>query len=139
MPETFADTIARFRGLIVDQMDGYRQLLRSTREGNDAVAAQDPESFERILGDQVETLRRLKILERERRAMIREVGLGGLSDDLEELQRDLRALADEVGRAGRTQRMVIERNGALVEARLALHRRAGTLDRASAPGINQFA
>jgi hypothetical protein len=139
MSETFADTLSRFRTLIGDQMDGYRRLLRTTRESNRALAAQDPEAFDRILAEQVEELRNLKRLEGERTAMIRQVGLGDLTDDLRDLQRDLRSLAEEVSRASRASRLVIERNGALVEARLALHRRAGTLDRADAPGVNQFA
>ncbi len=139
MTETFADTLDRFRSLVGSQMDGYRRLLRATRDGNRALAVQDPEDFERILGEQVETLRELKLLERERHEMIREVGLGDLTDDLRDLQRDLRALAEEVSRASQASRLVIERNGSLVEARLALHRRAGNLDRVGKPGVNQVA
>ncbi len=139
MAETFADTLERFRTLVTDQMDGYRRLLHSTREGNHALARQDMESFDDVLADQVETLRGLKQLERRRREMIREVGLGGVTEDVRRLQDDLRALAQEVSRASRTSRLIIERNGSLVEARLALHQRAGTLARAKKPGLDRIA
>ena len=139
MTETFADTLERFRTLVTDQMDGYRRLLHSTREGNRALARQDMESFDHVLADQVETLRGLKHLEYQRREMIREVGLGGVTEEVRRLQDDLRSLAQEVSRAGRVSRLVIERNGSLVEARLALHRRAGNLNGAKKPGLDRIA
>jgi flagellar biosynthesis/type III secretory pathway chaperone len=139
MPETFADRLERFRALVSDQIVGYRRLLETTRAGTRALERQDADEFDRILAEQVDILRRLKEHERERRSMVREVGSGDHDNDLGQLQRDLRRLAEEVSRANRAHRLVIERNGALVDARISLHRRVGTLDRVGKPGINQFA
>ena len=55
------------------------------------------------------------------------------------MRNELRALASEVRRSGRVERLVLERNGALVEARLGLHRQAGTLPDKSPAGVHQVA
>ena len=139
MTETFADTIVRFRSLVADQVAGYRRLLRATRDGNGALARADHERFDRVLVEQIETLRDLKRLEAERRDMIRDVGLGAPDQELAAMSEELRALAVEVSRASRSTRLVLERNGELVEARLAIHRRAGTLSGATRPGVDRIA
>ena len=137
MTETFAAAVDRLRDLVSAQVDGYRRLLDSTREGNDALRVQDAEGFDRVLAEQVEILRELKELEHERYQMMREVGSATGHPEIERLSYDLKELAQEVSRASRVSRLVIERNGALVEARLALHHRART-PRSSA-GIDRIA
>jgi flagellar biosynthesis/type III secretory pathway chaperone len=139
MTETFAGTLERLRDLLHEQVDGYRSLLESTRAGNQALRIQDPNAFEQILGEQVETLRKLKELESERDSLIREVGSGTGDGGFQRLHRDLQELAEKVTRESRVSRLVIERNGALVEARLALHRRAGSVDREARGGLNHVA
>ena len=140
MTDTFAASLQHLRTVIADQVDGYRQLLHSTREGNRALRGQDFETFDRVLNEQVETLRQLKGLQTERQRILREVGDGYLDESVQSLQSDLRGLAREVSRTTRVSRLVIERNGALVEARLGLHRRASggeaTVPRA---GVDRFA
>ena len=132
MTETFATAVDRLRDIVEEQVDGWRRLLEGTRAGNEALRGQDPARFEEVLAEQVETLRDLKEIEGRRQAMIREVG-PVTREDLEGLEAELRRLAGEVSRANRVGRVAVERNGSMVEARLALHRRAGrTLD--SAPG-----
>lgn len=126
MAETFATAMVRLRDLVAAQVDGYRRLLDSTHEGNDALRAQDMDGFDRVLAEQMETLRELKELEQERRKTLQDVGPAKGHTEIDRLTSDLRELAREVSRASRVGRLVIERNGALVEARLALHRRAAT-------------
>jgi hypothetical protein len=123
MTETFADAVDRLHGLLEEQVGGWRRLLLATRAANRAVQVQDAAALEAAVGDQVETLRDLKRIAGLRSAAVREVGPRG--EDAA-LRAELRGLAAEVTRAGRVARLVIERNGAMVEARLALHRRAGT-------------
>jgi hypothetical protein len=139
MAETSGSAAERLRDLVSAQVDGYRRLLDSTREGSRALRTQDMESFDRILGDQVETLRELKVLERARDRMIQEVGPASENTEFRRLQDDLRRLAHEVSRATRVSRLVIERNGAMVEARLALHHRARNVTPGSGPGIDRIA
>jgi hypothetical protein len=100
------------------------------------VRVQDPAELERALGEQVETLRDLKRIEGRRAAAIREVW--PRRDEDEALRAQLRGLAAEVTRATRIGRLAIERNGAVVEARLALHRRAGN-EPAPAAGVDRIA
>ena len=73
-------------------------------------------------------------------------GIRGFSGDAYARERsgcsrciDLREREEKVSRERRVSRFVIERNGALVEARLALHRRAGTVGREERRGLNQIA
>jgi hypothetical protein len=96
---------------------------------------QDPAELERALGDQVETLRDLKRIADRRAAAVREVG-PATGDDA--LRAQLRELAAEVQRATRVGRLAIERNGALVDTRLALHRRAGG-DLPASAGLDRLA
>jgi len=138
MDDSFGGAMERFRDVIADQLAGYRRLLETTRAGTEALRTQDLERFDRILEDQVDTLRRLKELERERAQVVRVVG-GATDAHVGEMRNELRALAAEVRRAGRVERLVIERNGALVEARLGLHRQAGTLAGAPSAGVHQIA
>jgi hypothetical protein len=137
MADTSGVALDRLRDLLHEQVDGYRSLLEATRAGTRAIRERDPQAFERILAEQVETLRRLKELERERSGMI--TGAGEGDDGHAELARDLRELARRVSRESRISRLVIERNGALVEARLALHRRAGTAPLESRGGLDHVA
>jgi hypothetical protein len=136
MTETFADAVDRLHGLLEEQVGGWRRLLLATRAANRAVRVQDPAELERALGEQVETLRDLKRIEGRRAAAIREVG--PRRDEDEALRAQLRGLAAEVTRATRIGRLAIERNGAVVEARLALHRRAGN-EPAPAAGVDRIA
>jgi dsDNA-specific endonuclease/ATPase MutS2 len=139
MEESYGATLERFRDLVADQLAGYRVLLETTRSATDALRTHDVARFDDVLQEQVETLRRLKELENERGEIVRAVGGEHADDRLTEMRQQLRALASEVRRAGRVERLVIERNGALVEARLGLHRQAGTLAGASALGVHQVA
>jgi hypothetical protein len=127
MSYTFATALERLREIAGGQADGYRRLLQTTRDGIDALRSQDHERFEGLLADQVETLRELADLRRERGEALREVGKPAFDDELVALDRELKSLAAEVVRANRVGRFVIQRNGALVEARLGLHRRVGTV------------
>lgn len=125
MTETFADAVERLQDVLAEQASGWRRLLVATRAANRALGAADPGALESLLAEQVETLRDLKEIARRRERTIREVGPAGSADELRGLEDELRTLASEVSRAARVGRLVIERNGALVEARLALHRRVG--------------
>jgi FlgN protein len=138
MEDTLGGAMQRLRDVIGDQLAGYRRLLDTTRAGIDALRTHDLERFDGILEEQVDTLRHLKGLERERASVFR--ALGGVADpEVGGMRNELRALASEVQRAGRVERLVIERNGALVEARLGLHRQAGTLARGQTAGVHQVA
>ena len=139
MSESYGATLERFRDLVADQIAGYRTLLDTTRSATAALRGHDVDAFEDVLEEQVETLRRLKELERERTEIVRVVGGEHADERLSEMRQELRVLADEVQRAGRVERLVIERNGALVEARLGLHRQAGTLEGAKPSGVHQIA
>lgn len=139
MEETYGATMERFRDVIADQLAGYRRLLETTRAGTEALRRQDIDRFDEILEEQVDTLRRLKELEHERAQVVRVVGGVGNDPQLSEMRNELRALASEVRRTGRVERLVLERNGALVEARLGLHRQAGTLSGAAPAGVHQVA
>lgn len=138
MTETFADTVDRLHGILAEQVDGWRRLLHATREGNRMLGSADPDEFGRVLAEQVETLRGLKELSDRREAVLRDVGPSGEAGT-EGLREELRRLAAEVSRATRVGRLVLERNGALVEARLALHRRAGREVSSSAAGVDRMA
>lgn len=138
MEDTLGAAMERLRDVIGDQLAGYRRLLETTRAGTDALRTHDLERFDAILEEQVDTLRHLKGLEHERAGVLR--ALGGVTDpELGGMRNELRALASEVRRAGRVERLVIERNGALVEARLGLHRQAGALARERTAGVHQVA
>lgn len=139
MQETWGDAMERFRDLVGEQLAGYRRLLETTRAGTEALRTQDIDRFDAILEEQVETLRQLKALEGERGEMVRMIGGEDSDPNLSEMRNELRALAVEVRRAGHVERLVIERNGALVEARLGLHRQAGNLAEAKASGVHQVA
>ena len=138
MTETFATTVERLREIVDHQIEGYRRLLESTREGTRALQSQDPDAFDRVLEEQVETLRSLKELEWERGHLMREVGDGSWTEGISDLESNLRRLADEVGRAARVSRMAFERNGELVTARLSIHERAGVKPSAR-PGVDRIA
>jgi hypothetical protein len=125
MTETFADTVDRLRQVLREQVSGWNRLLESTRESSRAVRAQDAGEFERVLAEQVETLRDLREIDRRRAALVREVGSPAGDAELAALGTELARLAAEVSRGARVARLVIERNGEVVETRLALHRRAG--------------
>jgi hypothetical protein len=125
MTETFADAVDRLRDVLREQVSGWSRLLESTRASSRAVRRQDPGEFERLLAEQVETLRELREVDRRRALLVREVGLPAGDGGLSELQSELDRLAAEVSRGTRIARLVIERNGEMVEARLALRRRAG--------------
>ena len=139
MEETYGGAIERFREVVADQLAGYRRLLETTRAGTEALRAQDLEAFDEILAQQVDTLRRLKELERERAQVVRVVGGVDADPQLSGMHHELRALASEVRRTGRVERLVLERNGELVEARLGLHRQAGTLSGQARVGVHQVA
>ena len=66
MSDTLASTLNHLRTVVGDQVVGYRRLLESTREADQALRVQDMDTFDRLLGEQVETLRELKGLQRER-------------------------------------------------------------------------
>ena len=139
MDETYGGAIERFREVVADQLAGYRRLLETTRAGTEALRVHDIDAFDEILAQQVDTLRTLKDLERERAQVVRVVGGAEADPQLSGMHHELRALASEVGRSGRVERLVLERNGALVEARLGLHRQAGTLAGATPTGVHQVA
>jgi flagellar biosynthesis/type III secretory pathway chaperone len=139
MTQTFAAALDRMRDVVAQQVEEYRRLLTTTHEANRALRVHDVDAFERVLADQVETLRALRELDRDRSTALREVGTGSESAEIRELTEDLTRLAHEVTRARRVTRFVIERNGELVEARLALHRRAGTLPDTGGPGVDRVA
>ena len=138
MTETFADAVDRLQGILAEQVDAWRRLLQATREGNRVLGSADPDAFGRVLAEQVETLRDLKELADRREATLREVGPAAEAGE-DGLREELRRLAVEVSRATRVGRLVLERNGALVEARLALHRRAGRKVPSSAAGVDRMA
>ena len=75
MSYTFATALERLRDIAASQTAGYRRLLQNTRDGIEAMKAQDPVRFETLLSEQVETLRQLGDLQREREEAIREVGV----------------------------------------------------------------
>lgn len=139
MEETYGGALERFRDVIADQLAGYRRLLETTRAGTEALRRQDIDRFDEILEEQVDTLRRLKELESERAHVVRVVGGADNDPHVSEMRNELRALASEVRRSGRVERLVLERNGALVEARLGLHRQAGTLANVEPAGVHQVA
>jgi hypothetical protein len=139
MAETFGAALVELRDLVTDQVSLWRRLLESTRATARAVAAQDADGFERALAEQVETLCALKGIERERSRVVRNVGYGAEDPTTRALREELAQLAAEVQRAGRVAKFAIERNGALVEARIGLHRQAGTLPFAARPGVDQVA
>ncbi|MEZ5065259.1 MAG: flagellar export chaperone FlgN [bacterium] len=138
MAETYGAALDEMRDLLARQVAAWRGLLEATREGTDAVRTQDPDAFDDALAAQVDALARLRNLETERGELLAIVG----RDETEEIARlklDLKALAVEVSRANDRSRFVIERNGALVEARLGLHRRAGTLPDERNLGLHRIA
>lgn len=105
MDDIFGGALARFRDVIADQLAGYRRLLETTQAGTEALRIRDLERFDRILEEQVDTLRRLRKLDRERGQLVRVVG--GLADaHRSEMRNGLRALVSEVQRAGRVERLV---------------------------------
>jgi hypothetical protein len=138
-PETFGVAFERYRDLGLAQVASYERLLESTRAANEALRTHDADRFEEVLAAQIETLRELKELEGERRRLLREVGDTSGAAEIRHLREDLARLAEEVSRAQRVQHLVIERNGALVEARLALRRRAGVEGGGSATPIRRLA
>jgi hypothetical protein len=139
MAETYGAALGELRDLVADQVGLWQRLLESTRAATRAVGVHDAAAFEHALGEQVETLRALKGIERERARMVRSVGLGTEDATTRALHAELAKLAAEVQRAGRVAKFAIERNGALVEARIGLHRQAGTLPFAARPGVDQVA
>ncbi|GJM44469.1 MAG: hypothetical protein DHS20C21_13110 [Gemmatimonadota bacterium] len=139
MEDTYGAALERFRDVVADQLAGYRRLLASTRAGTDALRTHDVDRFDEILEEQVDVLRGLKELEHERAQVVRVVGGNAHDPELSEMGHELRSLAAEVRRAGRVERLVIERNGALVEARLGLHRQAGTLTGVESTRVHQIA
>jgi hypothetical protein len=139
MAETFGAVVGELRDLVADQVALWRRLLEATRGATRALGAHDADDFERALALQVETLRALKGLERERGRLVRSVGEGTEDDATRALRAELAQLAAEVQRAGRVAKLSIERNGALVEARIGLHRQAGTLDVTSRSGVDRLA
>ena len=139
MAETYGAALAELRGVVADQVSLWRRLLETTRQGTRALGAHDPDAFESALADQVETLRALKGLEMERARVVRTVGEGVTDPEAQELRAELSRLAEEVRRAGRVEKLAVERNGALVEARIGLHRQAGTLPQGPGPGVDRVA
>jgi hypothetical protein len=139
MSETFGAALLELREVVTDQVELWRRLLETTREGTRAVGAHDAEAFERALAEQVETLRALRGIERERERVVRNVGEGVSDPRTRELRGELARLALEVQRAGRVAKLALERNGALVEARIGLHRQAGTLPGGAAPFVDRVA
>jgi chromosome segregation ATPase len=137
MTQTFAAALDRMREIVAQQAEEYRNLLAATHAANRALRLHDVESFEQVLVEQVEALRSLSELNRERVDVLREVGTASSTPEIHELSQDLRRLAHEVSNAQRVTRFVIERNGELVDARLALHRRAGSLTDDARPGIDR--
>ncbi len=138
MPETFGAALVELRDVVADQVSLWRRLLETTREGTRALGAHDAPAFEQALADQVETLRALKALEAERGRIVRTVGEGAADPETRELKAELTRLADEVRHAGRITRFALERSGAVLEARVGLHRQAGTLP-AAGPGVDRVA
>jgi hypothetical protein len=67
------------------------------------------------------------------------VGESAGDETTRELKATLAGLAAEVRRAGRVARYAVERSGSLVEARIGLHRQAGTIPDAARPGVNRIA
>jgi len=137
MAETYGGVLDEVRDLLARQRDGWRRLLDVTRESTEALRSQDAATFERVLTEQVDALADLRALEVDRTRILRVVG-GADTPEIAELKRDLRSLAVEVAQATGRSRFVLERNGALVEARLGLHRRAGLLDGSSAAGLHRI-
>lgn len=139
MAETFGAALAELREVVTDQVALWRRLLETTRTATRAVGAHDADAFEQALGEQVETLRALKGLERERARVVKSVGEGAEDTQTRALRAELAQLAAEVQHAGHVAKLAIERNGALVEARIGLHRQAGTIPVASRSGVDRVA
>ncbi len=127
MTETFASALERLRDVARGQAVGYRRLREATREGTDALRRQDAPRFERLLEDQLETLRELKSLERERGQAMRDVGATSGDATMDALDRELKALAADVLRENRLRTTVTSRLDRVGETRVGFHRRAGTL------------
>lgn len=139
MTETFGTAVTELRDVVADQVTLWRRLLDTTRAGTRAIGEHDPDAFEQALADQVDTLRALKALEAERGRLVRHVGEVTGDPETRELKAELDRLAEEVRRAGRVSRIALERNGAMVETRLGLHRQAGTLPKSGGPGVDRVA
>lgn len=139
MGETYGAALEELRDVVASQVELWRRLLRTTRAGTSAIGAHDPDAFERALAEQVETLRALKGLDRERERVVRSVGENVGDPRARELRAELAQLAAEVQRAGRVAKLALDRNGALVEARIGLHRQAGTLPPGTGPGLDRVA
>jgi hypothetical protein len=139
MSETYGAVLEELHDIVSDQVALWRRLLETTRESTRAIGASDPAAFEHALKEQIETLRSLRLLERERDRVVRCVGEGTADARTRELTAALAALAAEVRSAGRVARFAIDRGGNLVEARLGLHRQAGTIPDAARPGVNRIA
>jgi hypothetical protein len=138
MAETYGAVLDEVRELLARQLTGWRRLLDATRESTEALRSQDPADFERVLTEQVDALAELRTLESDRTRLLRVVG-GADTPEIAELKRNLRSLAAEVAQATGRSRFVLERNGALVEARLGLHRRAGLLGGGNPAGLHRIA
>ena len=138
MTETYGVALEKLCEIVESQTAGYRRLLDTTREGLAALRSHDVQRFDEILAEQVDTMRRLKDLERERGRMIRQVGPPAGDSRLTELNEGLKRLVADVVRANRVSRLVIERNGALIEARLGLHRRIREIPAATV-GVDETA
>ena len=139
MTETYGAALEKLCDIVGSQTAGYRRLLETTREGLAALRAHEVTRFDDILAEQVDTMRELKDLERERERMIRQVGAPTGDARLSELTAELKQVAADVVRANRVSRLVIERNGALVEARLGLHGRVREIPSAAAVGVDETA
>ena len=100
---------------------------------------QDAPRFEAALERQIETLRALKSLERERARLVRSVGASFADPETAELRSELRRLAEDVRRAGGVAHVALARNAALVETRIGLHRQAGTLPGEPGPFVHRVA
>jgi hypothetical protein len=138
MTETYGSALERLCGIVGSQTEGYRRLLEATREGLAALRTHDVLRFDEILADQVDTMRELKDLERERAKTMQQVGSPAGDGRLAELNEELKRVVTDVVRANRVSRLVIERNGAVIEARLGLHRRIREIPGA-AVGVDETA
>lgn len=139
MTETFGSALERLRDVARGQAAGYRRLLDATREGTKALRVQDASSFGAILEEQIETLRELSSLERERAVVMRDVGIAPRDAESEALQRELRELASEVERENRVRRFVTGRLERLAETRLGFHRSAGSIPQNAPRGLDERA
>jgi flagellar biosynthesis/type III secretory pathway chaperone len=138
MTETYGSALEKLCDIVGSQTAGYRRLLETTREGLAALRTQDVTRFDEILAEQVDTMRELKDLERERERAMQEVGSPAREGRLAELSEELKRVVTDVVRANRVSRLVIERNGALIEARLGLQGRLRDVPHATV-GVDETA